>query len=89
MTRTLDALRVCAAKFGRASAPFKLVATEACRIASNGGEFLDRVKDKLGLDIEILTARSRRGWPSRVLPHSSTPAATSSWCSTSAAAPRN
>jgi exopolyphosphatase/guanosine-5'-triphosphate,3'-diphosphate pyrophosphatase len=36
----------------------KLVSTEACRIASNGGEFLARVKDELGLDIEILTRES-------------------------------
>ncbi|MDP1908822.1 MAG: Ppx/GppA family phosphatase, partial [Hyphomicrobium sp.] len=56
MARTLDALKVCAAKLGRAKVRrSRLVATEACRIAENGGEFLARVRDKLGLDIEILT----------------------------------
>ena len=33
----------------------RLVATEACRVASNGGEFIARVRDRLGLEIEILT----------------------------------
>ena len=56
MTRTLDALKVCAAKLGRAKVRrSRLVATEACRVAENGGEFLERVRDRLGLDIEILT----------------------------------
>lgn len=56
MSRTLDALKVCAAKLGRAKVRrSRLVATEACRVAENGGEFLDRVRDKLGLEIEILT----------------------------------
>jgi exopolyphosphatase/guanosine-5'-triphosphate,3'-diphosphate pyrophosphatase len=56
MARTLDALKVCAAKLGRAKVRrSRLVATEACRVAENGGEFLERVRDKLGLEIEILT----------------------------------
>lgn len=56
MTRTFDALRVCASKLGRAKVRrSRLVATEACRVAVNGEEFLARVRDKLGLEIEILT----------------------------------
>lgn len=56
MSRTLDALKVCAGKLGRANVRrSRLVATEACRVAENGREFLDRVNDKLGLEIEILT----------------------------------
>lgn len=56
MARTLDALKVCAAKLGRAKVRrSRLVATEACRVAENGGEFLERVRDRLGLEIEILT----------------------------------
>lgn len=56
MARTLDALKVCAGKLGRAKVRrSRLVATEACRVAENGPEFLARVRDKLGLDIEILT----------------------------------
>jgi exopolyphosphatase/guanosine-5'-triphosphate,3'-diphosphate pyrophosphatase len=56
MARTLDALKVCAGKLGRAKVRrSRLVATEACRVAENGPEFLARVQDKLGLEIEILT----------------------------------
>ena len=56
MSRTLDALKVCATKLGKAKVRrSRLVATEACRVAANGREFLDRVHDKLGLEIEILT----------------------------------
>jgi exopolyphosphatase/guanosine-5'-triphosphate,3'-diphosphate pyrophosphatase len=34
------------------------VATEACRIACNGSEFLNRVRNNLGLEIEILSRES-------------------------------
>jgi exopolyphosphatase/guanosine-5'-triphosphate,3'-diphosphate pyrophosphatase len=56
MTRTLDALRICSAKLAKARVVrSRLVATEACRIASNGRMFLDRVHRELGLNIEVLT----------------------------------
>jgi exopolyphosphatase/guanosine-5'-triphosphate,3'-diphosphate pyrophosphatase len=56
MARTHDALKVCAAKLDRAKVRrSRLVATEACRIAGNSGEFLAEVRDKLGLNIEVLT----------------------------------
>ena len=59
MDRTIDALRVCASKLARASvARYRLVATEACRIAENGQQFLDRVRTDTGLDIEILSRES-------------------------------
>lgn len=56
MRRTIEALRVCAGKIqrhrvGRA----RLVATEACRVASNGAEFLDRVEQETGLQLEMLS----------------------------------
>ncbi len=55
MSRTIDALRVCADKMRRRQVVrSRLVATQACRIADNGEEFLDRVKRDLGLQIEIL-----------------------------------
>ncbi len=57
MKRTFDALRVCAGKIERNGVHrSQLVATEACRIAENGKAFLDRVQNRLGLDIDILTA---------------------------------
>ena len=56
MARTVDALRVCASKIARHQvARHRLVATEACRVAANGPEFLGRVRSEIGLDIEILS----------------------------------
>ena len=56
MDRTLDALKVCASKLQRARVlRSRLVATEACRVAANGADFLGRVRGETGLDIEILS----------------------------------
>jgi exopolyphosphatase / guanosine-5'-triphosphate,3'-diphosphate pyrophosphatase len=56
MARTADALRVCASKIGRHRVErYRLVATEACRVASNGEAFLERIKNDVGLDIEMLS----------------------------------
>ncbi len=56
MDRTWDALKVCAAKMRRHNvARARLVATEACRAAKNGPEFIERVRRELGLHIEILS----------------------------------
>lgn len=55
MTRTLEALRVCANKLERHHVSrARFVATEACRVARNGGDFIARVRERCGLDIEIL-----------------------------------
>ncbi len=59
MDRTIDALKICAQKLNRSRAVrSRLVATEACRIAVNGQEFLDRVLEVTGLDIEVLSRES-------------------------------
>lgn len=56
MDRTVDALRICAGKLARLSVTrVRCVATEACRIASNGLHFLDRVRRETGLELEILS----------------------------------
>ncbi len=56
MRRTIDALRVCAQKIERHGVRRSmLVATEACRIAANGQDFLERVEQSTGLKIEILS----------------------------------
>ncbi len=56
MTRTMDALRVCAGKLDRHRVVrARMVATQACRVAGNGAAFIGDVKSKFGLDIEILT----------------------------------
>lgn len=55
MDRAIDALKVCAAKLEpRKVAGARLIATEACRSASNGAAFLDRVRSETGLDLEII-----------------------------------
>lgn len=54
--RTLDALQVCADKLLRQQVGrSRLIATQACRIANNGAEFLDRVRTKTGLALEIVS----------------------------------
>ena len=56
MERTLDALRVCAAKIaGRPVVAGRYVATEACRRAANCEDFLTRVEQEVGLEIEIIS----------------------------------
>lgn len=55
IARTLDALRVCRDKM-RARGVFRarLIATEACRSAENGAEFLAEVRERIGLELEIV-----------------------------------
>jgi exopolyphosphatase / guanosine-5'-triphosphate,3'-diphosphate pyrophosphatase len=54
--RTLEALKICADKMAlRHIAGGRYVATEACRRATNCREFLARVRQETGLDIEIIS----------------------------------
>jgi exopolyphosphatase/guanosine-5'-triphosphate,3'-diphosphate pyrophosphatase len=56
MTRAVDALVICAAKLkGRPMRKVRLIATEACRSAENGAEFLERVKARTGLRLEVIS----------------------------------
>lgn len=56
MARTLDALKACAEKIERRGVTrSRCIATQACRGASNGAEFLERVRDETGLDFEIIS----------------------------------
>ncbi len=53
--RTLAALDVCRDKMDlRGVTRARLIATEACRMADNGAEFIDRVRERTGLDLEIV-----------------------------------
>lgn len=53
--RTLSALAVCHTKMrARHVTCARLIATEACRSAVNGTDFIARVRDVLGLDLEIV-----------------------------------
>lgn len=55
MERTIEALRVCANKLKwHGVGEQRLIATEACRLASNGAEFIARVEAEVGLKLEII-----------------------------------
>ncbi|MBX4970975.1 Ppx/GppA phosphatase family protein [Rhizobium binae] len=55
MERAIEALRVCASKLrNREIRRMRLIATEACRQAVNGAEFLGRVVAETGLELEII-----------------------------------
>src|SRR4051794_35307384 len=59
MQRAIGALRICAEKLDlRPMARVRLIATQACRIADNGDEFLHRVRDEVGLRLEIVDRRT-------------------------------
>ncbi len=60
--RTLEALRVCANKLKwHGVIEKRLVATEACRLASNGAEFIARVEAEIGLKLEIIDRETEAG----------------------------
>jgi exopolyphosphatase/guanosine-5'-triphosphate,3'-diphosphate pyrophosphatase len=53
--RTMAALAVCRDKMrARGVTRARLIATEACRSAVNGAEFLAQVRERLGIDLEIV-----------------------------------
>ena len=53
--RTLWALEICRDKMlARGVTRRRLIATEACRSASNGAEFLRRVSEETGLELEVV-----------------------------------
>lgn len=55
MDRAVEALKICAEKLkNRPVKKARLIATEACRAAANGAEFLARVRRETGLDLEIV-----------------------------------
>ena len=55
--RTIKALRVCAGKVREnGGSRLRGVATEACRIAVNGVDFLERAREETGIDLEPISA---------------------------------
>ena len=55
MERTIAALRICASKIRRMNVGrIRCIATEACRGASNGEDFIRRVRKETGLRMEII-----------------------------------
>lgn len=56
MRRTIDALKVCAQKMARNRVKrSRLIATEACRVANNADEFIERVRKATGLELEVVS----------------------------------
>ena len=56
MTRTIDALRICARKMRRRHVTHaRVIATEACRRATNCDQFIERVRRETGLIIETIS----------------------------------
>ena len=53
--RTFEALKVCRDKMtARGVTRARTIATEACRAAVNGQDFVDMVRDRLGIELEIV-----------------------------------
>ena len=56
--RTIEALKICGEKLARhTDIHLRSVATEACRRASNGPEFLARVREETGIRLETISCR--------------------------------
>lgn len=56
MSRSIEALKICADKMKRRGVTrSRLIATEACRAASNGAEFITRVRAEAGLSLEVVS----------------------------------
>nr|WP_049767727.1 Ppx/GppA phosphatase family protein [Parvibaculum lavamentivorans] len=56
MLRAIDALKICADKMARRGVVrARTIATAACRTASNGAAFIDRVKKETGLSLEVVS----------------------------------
>lgn len=57
IARTLEALSVCVSKMHRRGVTrYRAVATEACRRADNTVDFIERVKELTGLELEVISA---------------------------------
>lgn len=57
--RAISALKICTDKMIRQGVErSRLIATEACRSASNGEKFIERVKQETGLELEIIDRKT-------------------------------
>jgi exopolyphosphatase/guanosine-5'-triphosphate,3'-diphosphate pyrophosphatase len=55
MIRAIGALKICSSKLGlHGSVRSRLIATEACRAAANGADFVSRVQGATGLELEVI-----------------------------------
>lgn len=64
--RTLAALEICREKMeARGVTRARLVATQACRGAANGEEFISRVRDRTGLTLEVIDRETEARFAAR------------------------
>ncbi|MBY6243319.1 Ppx/GppA phosphatase family protein [Methylosinus sp. Sm6] len=64
--RTLSALEVCSDKMNaRGVTRARLVATQACRAAENGEDFVRRVHERTGLELEIIDRETEARYAAR------------------------
>ncbi len=57
MDRAMEALKICASKIRRRGVTrMRAIATEACRLADNGADFMQRVEQETGLVLDIIPA---------------------------------
>ncbi len=64
--RTIEALGICRDKMAaRRVTRARLVATQACRGAENGDEFVARVRERTGLELEIIDRETEAGFAAR------------------------
>jgi len=55
MERAIDALKICRERLDQVDISHqRLIATEACRLADNGAEFIERVHKEAGLQLEVV-----------------------------------
>ena len=55
IARAIEALKICRAKIdANGVARARLIATEACRVAVNGPQFIERVERETGLSLEVV-----------------------------------
>ncbi len=53
--RAIEVLGICRDKMrNRGVTRSRLIATEACRLAENGGDFLNRVREDVGIELEVV-----------------------------------
>ena len=58
MDAAVDAIKICAAKMkAKNVVRWRCIATQACRQAGNGEEFLKRVKSETGITLELISPR--------------------------------
>jgi len=58
MERAMAALRVCADRVKRRNVlKVRAIATQACRMAENGPDFVERVREETGLELEIISPK--------------------------------